>query len=96
MFNKRPRKTKEQKEMNNSVTEMKNTLEASISSIPEAEEWLNELKEWWKPLLQNRIKKKIIKRNEDILKVWDKVKCTNIHIYMSFRRKRERKMNINS
>ena len=81
---KRPRKTKEQKEMNNSVTEMKKSLEASNSRVTEAEEWLSELKEWWKPLLQNRIKKTIIKRNEECLKVWDKAKCTNIHIYMSF------------
>lgn len=83
-MSKRPRKTKEQKEMNNSVTEMKKSLEASNSRATEAEEWLSELKEWWKPLLQNRIKKTIIKRNEECLKVWDKVKCTNIHIYMSF------------
>ena len=52
-----PRKTKEQKERNNSVTEMKNPLEASNSRVTEAEEWLSELKEWWKPLQQNRIKK---------------------------------------
>ena len=55
---KRPRKTKEQKERNNSVTEMKNPLEASNSRVTEAEEWLSELEEQWKPLLQNRIKKK--------------------------------------
>ena len=55
---KRPRKTKEQKERNNSVTEMKNPLEASNSRVTEAEEWLSELEEQWKPLLQNRITKK--------------------------------------
>ena len=55
---KRPRKTKEQKERNNSVTEMKNPLEASNSRVTEAEEWLSELEEQWKPLLQKRIKKK--------------------------------------
>ena len=37
--------------------------------------------EWWKSLLQNRIKKKDEKKNEDHLRdLWDNVKCTNVHI----------------
>ena len=34
---------------------MNNTLEGINSGITEAEEWINDLKEWWKSLLQNRI-----------------------------------------
>ena len=37
--------------------------------------------EWWKSLLQNRIQKKRMKKNEDSLKdKRDKRKCTNILI----------------
>ena len=36
--------------MNNIITEMKNTLEGINSRINEAEEWISELKEWWKSL----------------------------------------------
>lgn len=43
--------------MNNTVTEMKNTLEGINSIITEAEERISELKEWLKSLLWNRIEK---------------------------------------
>ena len=44
--------------MNNTITEMKNTLEGISSRITEAEEWISDLEtEWWNSLLQNRIKK---------------------------------------
>ena len=34
---------------------------------------------WWNSLLQNRIKKKRTKRNEDSLRgLWDNIKCNNI------------------
>ena len=37
--------------------------------------------EWWNSLLQNRIKKKKKKRNEDSLRdLWDNIKRNNIHI----------------
>ena len=45
--------------MNNTITEMKNTPDRINSRINDAEGWISELKtEWWKSLLQNRIKKK--------------------------------------
>ena len=37
--------------------------------------------EWWNSLLQNRIKKKRMKGNEDSLRdLWDSIKCNNIRI----------------
>ena len=37
--------------------------------------------EWWKSLLENRIKKKKkTKRNESLRDLWDNIKCTNICI----------------
>ena len=45
-------------ELNNIITEMKNTLEGINSGINEAAEWISELEEWWKSLPWNRIKKK--------------------------------------
>ena len=48
-----------QTEMNNTLIEMKNTLEGINSRITEAEERIVTWKtEWWNSLLQNRIKKK--------------------------------------
>ena len=45
--------------MNNTITEMKNTLEGINSRITEAEEPISNLKtEWWNSLLRNTIKKK--------------------------------------
>ena len=44
--------------MNNTITEMKTTLEGINSRITEAEEWISDLEEWWNSLLWNRIKKK--------------------------------------
>ena len=45
--------------MNNTITEMKTTLEGSNSRITETEEWISDLGDrWWNSLLQNRIKKK--------------------------------------
>ena len=58
MFNKDVEELKNKPtEMNNTKTEMKNTLEGINSRIPEVEEvmWKTE---WWKSLLQNRMRKK--------------------------------------
>ena len=46
--------------MNNTITEMKITLEGINSRITEAEERIKVTwkTEWWNSLLQNRIKKK--------------------------------------
>ena len=70
MFNKDLEELKN-REMNNTITEMKNTLEGINSRIIETEKWICELKtEWWKPLLHNRRKKS--ERYEDSLRDhWD-------------------------
>ena len=44
--------------MNNTITEMKNTLEGINSRINEAEHQCKQKTEWWKSLLQNRKKEK--------------------------------------
>ena len=45
--------------MNNTITEMKTTLEGINSRITEAEEQISDLEtEWWNSLPWNRIKKK--------------------------------------
>ena len=36
-----------QSAMNNTITEIKHTLEGTNSRITEAGEWIRELKEWW-------------------------------------------------
>ena len=60
MFNKDPEELKnKQTEMNNTINEMKTTLEGINSRITEAEEWIVTWKtEWWNSVPQNRIKKK--------------------------------------
>ena len=44
--------------MKNTTTEIKNKLEGINIRINEAEEWIRELKEYWKSLPWKRIKKK--------------------------------------
>ena len=51
--------------MKNRITEIKNKLEGINIRINEAGEWIRELKEYWKSLPWNRIKKKRRKRKED-------------------------------
>lgn len=52
----------------------KSTWTESVSRINEAEEWVGWKTDWWKPLLQYRIKNKRMKRNEDsISDLWDNV-----------------------
>ena len=68
--------------MNNTITEMKNTLEGINSRITEAEEWISDLEDRmveFTAVEQN--KEKRIKRNEDSLRdLWDNIKCNNINL----------------
>ena len=68
--------------MNNTITEMKNTLDGINSRITEAEEWISDLKDRvveFTAVEQN--KEKRMKRNEDTLRdLWDNIKRTNIRI----------------
>jgi len=67
---------------NNTIIEIKNTLEGSNSRISEAEEWISELEDKLVEISseeQNKVKR--MKRAEDSLRdLWDHIKCTNIWI----------------
>ena len=67
--------------MNNTITEMKNTLGVN-SRISEAEEQISELEGRMVEITATeQNKEKRMKRNEDSLRdLWDKIKNTNIHI----------------
>jgi len=69
-------------ETNNTVTEIKNTLEGINSRISEAEEWISEQEDKIVEITseeQNKVKR--MKRTEDSLRdFWDNIKGTNIQI----------------
>ena len=68
--------------MNNTVTEMKTTLEGINSRITEAEERISDLENRMVEFTAVEQKKeKRMKRNEDRLRdFWDNIKCNNIRI----------------
>ena len=68
--------------MNNTITDMKNTLEGINSRITEAEERISDLEDRMVEITaMEENKEKRMKRNEDSLRdLWDNFKCTNIHI----------------
>ena len=68
--------------MNNTITEMKNTLEGISSRITEAEERISDREDRMVEFTAaEQNKEKRMKRNEDSLRdLWDNIKCTNIHI----------------
>ena len=68
--------------MNNAISEIKNTLEATNSRITEAEDRISELEDRMVEINESeRIKEKLIKRNEDNLRdLQDNIKCYNIRI----------------
>ena len=68
--------------MNNTITEMKTTLEGINSRIMEAEEWIRDLEERMVEFTAaEQTKEKRMKRNEDILRdLWDNIKRNNIRI----------------
>ena len=67
---------------NNTITEIKNTLEGINSRISEAEKWISELEDKMVGITseeQNKVKR--MKRTEDSLRdFWDNIKHTNIRI----------------
>ena len=64
-----PRRSEEQRVMNNTITEIKNILEGTNSRINEAEEHISELKDRMVEITaKEQNKEKIMKRNEDILR----------------------------
>ena len=68
--------------MNNTITEMKTTLEGINGRITEAEERISDLEDRmmeFTAMEQNKLKR--MKRNEDSLRdLWDNIKCNNIRI----------------
>ena len=68
--------------MNNSINEIKNTLEGTNSRIMEAEDRMSKVEDRMIEINEaERKNEQIIKRNEDNLRdLWDNVKCPNIRI----------------
>ena len=68
--------------MNNAISEIKNTLEATNSRITEAEDRISELEDTMVEINESeRIKEKRIKRNEDNLRdLQDNIKRYNLRI----------------
>uniref|UniRef100_A0A8D1H2Z2 L1 transposable element RRM domain-containing protein n=1 Tax=Sus scrofa TaxID=9823 RepID=A0A8D1H2Z2_PIG len=71
-----------QDEIQNTITEIKNSLEAANSRIREAEERISKVEDRLVEIIDAEQKReKRLKTNEESLrKLWDNVKCTNIHI----------------
>ena len=69
-------------ETNNTITEIKNTLQWNNSRISEAEEWISELEDKMVEITsEEQTKVKRMKRAEDSLRdLWDHIKHTNIRI----------------
>ena len=68
--------------MQNTITEIKNSLEAANSTIQDAEERISEVGDRLVEITNAEQKReKRFKTNEESLReLWDNVKCTNIHI----------------
>ena len=66
--------------MNNTINEIKNSLEGINSRITEAEEWISDLEDKIVEITdKEQNKEKRMKRIEDSLRdLWDNSKCTNI------------------
>ena len=81
-----------QEEMQNTITEIKNSLEAANSRIQEAEEQISEVEDRLVEITDAEQKReKRLKTNEESLReLWDNVKHTNICIVGAPEEKRER------
>ena len=71
-----------QAEMQNTITEIKNSLEAANSRIQDSEERISEVEGRLVEITDAEQKReKRLKTNEESLReLWDKIKHTNIHI----------------
>ena len=78
--------------MNNTINEIKNSLEGINSRITEAEELISDLEDKIVEITTTeQNKEKRMKRIEDSLRdLWDNIKCTNIGI-IGVPKKRKRK-----
>ena len=68
--------------MNNTITEIKNTVEGNNNRITESEERISELEDRVVEIsAEDQNKGKGMKRIEDSLRdLWDNIKCTNIRV----------------
>uniref|UniRef100_A0A8D0PWM2 L1 transposable element RRM domain-containing protein n=1 Tax=Sus scrofa TaxID=9823 RepID=A0A8D0PWM2_PIG len=68
--------------MQNTITEIKNSLEAANSRIQQAEERISKVEDRLVEVMNAKQKReKRMKTNEESLReLWDNVKCTNVHI----------------
>ena len=68
--------------MNNTITEIKNTLKGTKSCITEAEERISKLEDRMVEITaEEQNKGKEMKRIEESLRdLWDNIKCTNIRV----------------
>ena len=68
--------------MNNTINEIKNSLERISIRITEAEEWISDLEDKTVEMTTaEQNKEKRMKRIEESLRdLWDNIKCTNIRI----------------
>ena len=68
--------------MNNTIYEIKNSLEGINSRITEVEEWISDLEDKIVEITTaEHNKEKRMKRIEDSLRdLWDNIKCTNIQL----------------
>ena len=82
-----------QEEMQNTITEIKHSLEAVNSRIQEAEERISEVEDRLVEITDAEQKReKRLKANEESLReLWDNVKCTNIRIVGVPEEKRKRR-----
>ena len=72
---------KEQAEMSNTITEIKNTLEGTNSRVTEAEEWISELEDGMVEITAEENRGKRMKRIEDSLRdLWENIKRTSIQV----------------
>ena len=78
--------------MNNTINEIKNSLEENNSRITEAEESISDLEDKTVEITTaEQTKEKRMKRIEDNLRdLWDNIKCTNIRI-IGVREEKEKK-----
>ena len=77
--------------MNNTITEVENTLEGINSRITEAEEWISELEDRMVKITATEQKKRM-KRNEDSLRdLWDNINTPTFALQGSQKEKRQRK-----
>ena len=81
-FNKDLEELKSKQMMNNTLNEIKNTLEGINSRITEGEEQISDLEDRIVEITAaEQNKEKRMKRIEDNLRdLWDNIKCTNIQI----------------